>query len=197
MNIQWLAAFVAFAFATAGTPGPNNLILAGIAANAGVRRAVPAIFGVSLGFSVMIAAAGLGLAGLFRQFPQLATGLKWLGSAWLLYLAFRIAISAAATASDAPGRIPGFWQMAAFQWVNPKGWSMVLAMMGVYAGHNVDYDTDVLLMAALFSGIGTITATAWALLGSLARRWLNMRQMRWFNRIMALLLALSVTLVWL
>ena len=201
MNVQWLAAFIAFGFATAGTPGPNNLILASIAAAGGPRRAVPAIFGVSLGFAFMIAAAGLGLAGLFQRFPQLADILKWLGSAWLLYLAFRIATArpeAPGAANDAlnPREPPGFWQMAAFQWINPKAWSMVLAMMGVYAGHNLGYRKDMLLMAALFAGIGTITAASWALLGALAGRLLGSSRVVWFNRLMALLLVASIWLMW-
>ena len=198
MNLPWLAAFIAFGLAAAGTPGPNNLILASIAAGYGLRRAVPAILGVSLGFSFMIAAAGLGLAGVFRQYPQLAEILKWLGSGWLLYLAWRIATSPVELAANetTTANPPGFWQMAAFQWVNPKAWSMVMAMMGVYAGRNIGYREDMLLMAAMFTIIGTITASSWAFMGTLAGRLLKPQQLLWFNRIMGLLLAASVVLMW-
>ena len=204
MNMQWYLAFIAFGFATAGTPGPNNLILAGIAASRGLKRALPAIFGVSLGFAFMIAAAGLGLADVLHAWPRAAFWMKVAGSAWLVYLAYRIATTTPRLPGDAgadeiagkPDNAPGFWHMAAFQWINPKAWSMVLAMMGVYAGHNIGYREDMLIMAALFAVIGTITAASWALLGAFAGRILNAAQLVWFNRVMALLLVASLALMW-
>ncbi len=202
MNTEWLTAFIAFGFATAGTPGPNNLILAAAGANHGLRHALPGVFGVSLGFAFMIAAAGLGLAEIFSHWPWLADVLRWAGTAFLLWLAYSIATATPAAPGKAAGNAaqaatpPGFLRMAAFQWVNPKAWSMVLAMMGVYAGHNLDYRTDMLIMAALFAGIGTITALSWALLGVLAGHVLSPSQLLWFNRIMALLLVASLALIW-
>ena len=202
MNTGWLLAFIAFGFATAGTPGPNNLILATSAANHGLRRTLPAVFGVSLGFAFMIAAAGLGLSEVFARWPWLADALRWAGSAFLLWLAWKIATARPAPPGDAADNHaqrsapPGFLQMASFQWVNPKAWSMVLAMMGVYAGHNLGYRADMLLMAALFAGIGTITALSWALLGLLAGRMLKPHQLLWLNRLMAVLLVASLALMW-
>ncbi len=203
MNTDWLLAFIGFAFATAGTPGPNNAILAASAANFGLRRTLPAIFGVSLGFAFMIAAAGLGLGGLFQAHPQLAFWLRLPATAFMLWLAWKIATAHPdADTADAPdnavphGTPPGFFQMAAFQWVNPKGWAMVLSMMGVFAGHNAGFRRDMLLMAALFALIGTITAASWALIGQFAGRLLNARQLVWFNRAMAALLLASLILVW-
>ncbi len=200
MNAEWLLAFLAFAFATAGTPGPNNLLLAANAANFGLRRTLGAVFGVSLGFAAMIASVGLGLAWVFEAWPPLATVMKWLGSAWLLYLAWKI-FHARPTAMKEEDRAEaaslGFLQMAAFQWVNPKAWSMVLAMMGVHAGQNLGFRADMLLMAGLFALVGTITALSWALLGRLLAHVLSARQMTWLNRLMALLLAASLLPIWL
>ena len=204
MNTEWLLAFIGFAFATAGTPGPNNAILAASAANYGLRRTLPAVFGVSLGFAFMIAAAGLGLGGLFQAHPQLAFWLRLPATAFMLWLAWKIATARPAAddakgadnGGNARGAPPGFFQMAAFQWVNPKGWAMVLSMMGVFAGHNAGFTRDMLLMAELFAVIGTITAASWALIGQFAGRLLNARQLVWFNRAMAALLMASLILVW-
>ena len=198
MNTEWLLSFIAFAFATAGTPGPNNLMLAASGATFGLRRTLRHVFGVSLGFATMIAAVGLGLAGLFETLPWLKTALKWIGSAYLLFLAWKIAFAAPTGASKetSRGQPLTFMQAAAFQWVNPKAWSMVLAMMGVYAGHNAGYAADMLTMAGLFAIIGTITASSWALLGAFAGRLLSARQLVWFNRLMALLLVASLALMW-
>ena len=198
MNAEWLLSFIAFAFATAGTPGPNNLMLAASGATFGLRRTLRHIFGVSLGFAAMIAAVGLGLAGLFEALPWLKVALKWVGGAYLLFLAWKIATAASAgTSEETPhGQPLTFVQAAAFQWVNPKAWSMVLAMMGVYAGHNAGYAADMLTMAALFAIVGTITAGSWALMGAFAGRFMSARQLVWFNRLMALLLVASLALMW-
>ena len=201
MNTDWLLAFITFAFATAGTPGPNNAIIAAAAANYGLRRALPGIFGISLGFAFMIAAAGLGLGGLFQAHPGLTFWLRLPATAFMLWLAWKIATARPVTKNPghedrSRGKPPGFFQMAAFQWVNPKGWAMVLSMMGVFAGHNAGFTHDMLLMAALFAVIGTITAASWALVGLYAGRLLNTRQLVWFNRAMAALLVASLILVW-
>ena len=206
LNAEWLLAFVVFALSTAGTPGPNNAIMAASAANWGFARTLPGVFGISLGFAFMIAAVGLGLGEVFRLYPSLALGLKVGGTLFLLHMAWNIAT---ARPDDSDGnftkrggdglrqqRPPGFLRMAAFQWINPKGWAMVLSMLGVYAGQNADPQTDMLIMAALFAVIGTITAAFWAGVGLLAGRWLNARQMVMFNRVMAALLVGSLVLIW-
>ncbi len=199
MNTEWLLSFIAFAFATAGTPGPNNLMLAASGATFGLRRTLRHVFGVSLGFAAMIAAVGLGLAGLFEALPGLKTLLKWIGGAYLLFLAWKIATTTPAGTNNGEtprGQPLTFIQAAAFQWVNPKAWSMVLAMMGVYAGHNMGHAADMLTMAGLFAIIGTITAGSWTLMGEFAGRLLSARQLVWFNRLMALLLVASLALMW-
>ena len=202
VDSEWLLAFVIFAFSTAGTPGPNNAIMAASAANWGFARTLPGVFGVSMGFSFMVAAVGLGLGDVFRHYPQLTFALKLAGTLFLLYMAWKIATAApedGGNGGSAAGNLrqpPGFFHMAAFQWVNPKGWALVLSMVGVYAGRNADPATDTLIMAALFTIIGTCTAAFWAALGQVAGRRLNARQLVVFNRIMAALLVGSLALVW-
>ncbi len=198
---DWLLAFLAFGFATAGTPGPNNMMLAASGANYGIRRTLPHIAGIAIGFPAMIAAVGLGMGEVFRLFPLIQTILKWLGSAYLLYLAWRVATAAGASPEDARARARGrplsFAQAAAFQWVNPKGWTMVMAMLSVYAGHNGSYRADVILMAVIFTAVAFTTAMAWALIGAGAGKLLSPGHLLWFNRIMAALMAASLLMVWL
>ncbi len=200
MNVDWLAAFLAFGFASAGTPGPNNMMLAASGATFGLRRTVPHIAGIAIGFPAMIAAVGLGLGEVFRLFPVVQEVLKWVGSAYLLYLSWKIATAAGTSPEEAKAQARGkpltFWQAAAFQWVNPKAWTMVMAMMSVYAGRNSSYTTDVILMSVMFVGVAVITATAWAVVGVGAGRLLSPARLVWFNRIMAALMAASLVMVW-
>ena len=89
-----LPALAAFAFATSVTPGPNVIMVAASAANHGVRATLPHMAGITIGFPVMIVLVGLGLAGPFAANPDLHTALKWIGAAWIVWLAWKIARAA-------------------------------------------------------------------------------------------------------
>ncbi|WP_419252274.1 hypothetical protein ACN2C6_13065 [Caulobacter sp. ErkDOM-YI] len=57
MTPDLLLAFVLFAFATAGTPGPNNMMLLASGANFGFRRTILHILGISAGLAVLLVAS--------------------------------------------------------------------------------------------------------------------------------------------
>ena len=83
---------LAFAFATSVTPGPNVVMVTASAANHGARATVPHVAGISIGFPVMVLLVGLGLAGPFAASPQLHTVLKWIGAAWIVWLAWKMTL---------------------------------------------------------------------------------------------------------
>lgn len=193
MTPQLLLAFVLFAFVTSVTPGPNNLMLLASGVNFGVRRSLPHMLGISLGFMVLVAAVGLGLGQLFEQFPPLYSALRYGGAAYLLYLAWKIAGSGA---PDAEGKTTGkpftFLQAAAIQWVNPKAWIMAIGAITTYTPQE-GFLVNVLLIAALFALVNCPSVGLWAVAGSLLRRWLGYpRVLRTFNIGMALLLVASL-----
>jgi threonine/homoserine/homoserine lactone efflux protein len=132
MTAQLLLAFVLFAFATAGTPGPNNMMLLASGANFGFRRTVLHILGISVGLGVMVLAMGLGLGGVFKAWPVLHEVLRWVGGAYMLWLAWKIATPRASRDKDAGAKPMTFLQAAAFQWVNPKAWAMALTAATTY-----------------------------------------------------------------
>src|SRR6218665_1438577 len=104
MTTELLIAFIAFAFVTSVTPGPNNMMLLASGVNFGVRRSVPHMLGISLGFMVLVICVGLGLGQLFEQFPALYQVLRYAGAAYLLYLAWKIAGSGAPSAGENRGK---------------------------------------------------------------------------------------------
>src|SRR3954462_2478040 len=101
MTAQLLLAFVLFAFATAGTPGPNNAMLLASGANFGFRRTVPHMLGVWAGFLTLVVVCGLGLGGLFVAYPVLHVILTAVGTLYLLYLAVRIATASGVSSKTA------------------------------------------------------------------------------------------------
>ena len=89
MSTELLLAFIAFAFVTSVTPGPNNMMLLASGVNFGVRRSIPHMLGISLGFMLLVAAVGLGLGQVFQRLPVLHDVLRYVGAAYLLYLAWK------------------------------------------------------------------------------------------------------------
>lgn len=187
-----LLALVAFAFVTSITPGPNNLMLLASGLNFGVRRTVPHMLGIGVGFTVMIVAVGLGLSGVFRAAPVLYEVLKWTGAAYMLWLAWRIAQSGPVSADPAArGQPMSFLAAAAFQWVNPKAWVLAVTGMATYAP--AGSITSVLVVAAVFGLVNLPSVSAWAVFGAGLRRILSdAGHVVLFNRTMAALLVLSL-----
>lgn len=184
-------ALLGFAFVTSVTPGPNNLMLMASGANFGFRRTLPHMLGISLGFGVMCFAMGLGVAGAMLALPATGIVLKLVSVLYMLWLAARIARAAPPDAAAAPGRPMTFLQAAAFQWVNPKAWTMALGAIALYAA---DRSLMALIwVAVVFSLVNLPTVSLWALMGQGMRRWLDRpSRLRAFNWTMAALLVLSL-----
>lgn len=191
MNMETLAALTAFAFVSSVTPGPNNLMLMASGANYGFARSLPHMFGIAIGFTLMIVLVGAGLIQLFDAFPVSYTVLKALSVVYMSWLAWKIARAAPAKGADGTGTPLTFVQAAAFQWVNPKAWAMALTALSVYA-------TDATLAAfglvAMVFGLVNLPSIAlWAVMGQqMARLLTSPGRLRTFNWTMAALLIASL-----
>ena len=91
MLTQQLIGLLGFAFVSSITPGPNNMMLMASGANYGLRRTMPHMLGVAIGFALMIFLVGVGLIGVFEAWPPAFTVLKVVSAAYLLWLAWKIA----------------------------------------------------------------------------------------------------------
>lgn len=193
MSADLLVALAAFCAVTLITPGPNNVMLMASGLNFGFRRAQPHMWGVTLGFAVMVFAVGLGLGAIFAAYPLIYTVLKYAGAAYLLYLAWAIAMSGPMNPDAAGAGTPmTFLQAAAFQWVNPKGWVMAVGAVSAYAGVAI-FPLNIMLIAILFGALGAVSSATWVLLGqSLQRLLAHPRALRMFNAAMALALVASL-----
>ncbi|MBV0913224.1 LysE family translocator [Anianabacter salinae] len=194
MTFDILLALAAFCLVTLFSPGPNNLMLMASGANYGVRRSLPHLSGVAVGFPLMILPVGLGVMQLFEAFPPLHLALKIASVAYLLYLAWKIAHATTPKEAEAGSHPLSFFQAAAFQWVNPKAWSMALGAITLYApGRDIG---SILWICAAFLLIGVGSALTWTTLGTAVRRLLaDPRRLQVFNWTMAALLVASMAFV--
>lgn len=191
MERDLLLALTGFAIATLFSPGPNNMMLMASGANYGIRRTVPHMLGVALGFPILAAAVGLGLGALFEAWPPVRVALEAISVAFLLWLAWKVANAAAPGERAAEARPLTFAQAASFQWVNPKGWAMALGAMSLYAA--TGGWVRVIAVAGVFALLGLVSATTWTLIGTQIRRILTGPwRLRAFNWTMAGLLVASL-----
>lgn len=192
MRTDVLAAMTAFCFVSGVTPGPNNLMLMTSGVNFGFRRTLPHLLGVVLGFCLMVGLVGLGLDAIFARLPALLPAMRYLGAAYMLWLAWKIAQAGPVREGAARGAPLGFFGAAAFQWINPKAWVMAVSALTAYAVVD-DYRLNVALVALAYLAVGLPGSGSWALLGASMRRALSdPRVAKLFNLAMALLLLVSI-----
>lgn len=197
MTLDLMLAFLTYAFVTSITPGPNNTMVLASGVNHGFSRTIPHVLGISCGFAVMVLAVGFGIGRLFIAAPWLYEALRWIGAAYLLWLAWKIATANAMDEKTTASRPMSFWQAAAFQWVNPKAWIMAIGAIATYTPANGGLGT-IVIVAILFALVNAPTVALWAAFGTTLRRWLtDARYVRIFNITMAVLLVLSLQpLLW-
>ena len=193
MSQPLFIAFVVFAAVMFFTPGPNNVMLLSSGLTHGFRRTLPHIAGITIGVAFMVAAVGLGLGTVFIAYPVLQTILKYAGAAYLIYLSAAIAMSGAAPSGQDNRRGPmTFWGAAVFQWINVKGWVMVIGTITAYAAI-ASFPWNIVIQTAISLVMGTLSTVAWALFGSALRPVLTSPSaVRAFNIVMALLLLASL-----
>jgi threonine/homoserine/homoserine lactone efflux protein len=182
-----------FALVAAFTPGPNNLMLAASGMNHGFRRSVPHMAGICIGFPVMLLCVIFGVGALISGFPILREVMRLLSAAFILYFAWKIATTETDLSVEGPGRPFTFWQAALFQWVNPKGWAVAIAVASLYAPGGINDWHRALSMALLFFAVTAACTSCWATLGTAIRKVLQDAVVRrWVNRGMAVTLVITM-----
>jgi len=192
MSHQLLFAFVVFAAVMFFTPGPNNIMVLSSGLTYGFRRTMPHILGITFGFAFMVGAVGLGFGTVFLAFPVLQTILKYAGAAYLIYLAAAIAMSGPPKPGAAGRGAMTFWGAALLQWVNVKGWVMVIGTITAYAAIAA-FPWNIAIQTGLSLLMGIISTSIWTLFGSALRPVLtSSTAVRIFNVVMAILLLASL-----
>ncbi|MBO0594919.1 LysE family translocator [Nesterenkonia sp. E16_7] len=188
-----ILSLILFVVAGAGTPGPNNTIVMASGAAYGFRRTLPAVLGVNVGFPSMVLIVGIGLGQVLEQWPVILDILRPIGILYLLWLAYKIA-TGPTTLTPKPGaKPPGFVQMALFQFVNPKAWTLSVAALSTFTGFWDSFMLEVAVIALVACSFGAPFTVAWTLLGVGAGRIISQpKHMLIFNLVMAGLLVASV-----
>ncbi|MDI1272295.1 LysE family translocator [Polaromonas sp.] len=199
MNWQEFTALLVLATAMSFSPGPNTTLATALAANHGLRRAMPFVCAVPVGWGVLLSLCAFGLGALLLAIPLLGLAIKFIGVAYLLWLASKIARSRQLSEADAERMNVGFWQGAALQFVNIKAWMLALAIVGGWIAGRSDPGLRFAVVLPVMLVYAFASNLLYALAGSLLREWLSGpagsgRRLVWFNRAMAAVLV--ATAIW-
>lgn len=196
-SVTWLASVALFSVAMSGTPGPNNVMLTASGARYGYARTLPHIVGILGGCVALFVAIALGLGAVFERYPSVQWALRLAGSAYLLYLAWRIATAAPPNLdTNGDARPLNVWQAAAFQFANPKAWIMGLTLTASFLPDTGPLLFNALALAILMEIVAFPCVSFWALFGrTLGTRLRSARAWRIFNGVMGALTAACVILI--
>ncbi len=196
LSISELSALLLFATAMAFTPGPNTTLSAALGANHGLRRAMPFVLSVPLGWGLLLVGISLGLGALLQAQPLLRGAVKWSGLAYMLWLAWKLAQAGPLASAQVPQFQVGFGKGVLLQFVNIKAWLNALLISAgwvtVVPGALLERLAVVLPLMMAY-GFASNFTYAWA--GAALRGWLAQGQrLRAFNRVLAAVLV--VTAAW-
>jgi threonine/homoserine/homoserine lactone efflux protein len=187
-----------FALVSSITPGPNNMMLSASGAAFGFRRTLPHLFGVWIGFALLLALCASGVGGLIDRLPGMVTALKLAGSAYLLFLAWAMRGAFELEESARSGRPLRLHEALAFQFVNPKAWVMGITAASVFAPDLEPRWLAIATFCAVFLTVNLPCIGSWTVLGASIRPWLaNAQKRRLLGATVAMLMAYSVIAIWL
>ena len=177
-----------FMFATSCSPGPNNILASYSGFNVGLIKTIPHMFGVIFGFTTLVVVMNIGLINVFKNFSIVQEILKYAGTIFLIYLAYKISFSK--TSSDNSSKSPvKFIETFFFQFLNPKAVIVAIIIVSTYveSGENyINYSLWVIAIAFIFACFSIVF---WTLLGRFLRRFAtNEKFIKRFNYVMSLLL---------
>lgn len=191
MSFETFLALGLYSIVASATPGPNNLMLLASGVNFGIRRTVPHMLGIAVGFTAMVVIVGFGLGAVLDIVPGVMTVLRYGALAYTVWLAWKLGTSGSLGTGKSGAKPMSFMSACLFQWVNPKAWVMALTATALYTTTQ-GYFISVLLVAAVFGLIGMPFIAIWAGFGVALRGLLSVpARLRAFNVVMALLLLAS------
>ena len=177
-----------FMLVTSCSPGPNNIVASYSAFNFGVTKTVPHMCGVIFGFTTLVAVVNFGLINIFKMFPIIQEILKYGGTIFLIYLAYKISFSKFNSENSSENPVK-FIETFFFQFLNPKGVIVAIIIVSTYVDSGENFINHSLWALAVAFIFACFSITFWTLIGKFLRTFVtNKKFIKWFNYAMSTLL---------
>ena len=191
MLLSDLIAFVLFCSAAAFSPGPNNFMASYSAFNFGIKKTLPIIWGVGIGYTVLVVLLIFALISVFQKYPYLQEIIRVLGSLFLIYLAYKISFSKSKSKSTTENPVK-FYETFFFQFINPKGVMAAITLISKFVTQE-NYINSSITVIIVCSVTAFLSITSWTLLGKFLRKFAtNNEFIKRFNYAMSILLVACV-----
>ncbi len=192
-----LTALMILMFVAAFTPGPNNLLSSYSGFNFGIKKTLPLIYGVTFGFPLLIIIINSGLIIFFKKFPALQEIIKMLGSVFILYFAYKVALNK--SSGEQKIKNPAkFFNMLFFQFINPKAVLFAIIVVSTFINVNENFIRDTIIVLSVAISFSFVSIFSWCLLGKFLRRFAaNEKFIQAFNYVMSFLLIVCVIMFYL
>ena len=172
INFALFSALSTFYFTMFFTPGPNNAMLTASGMKFGFIRTLPHLIGIPLGHMIQIALVCFGLVNLFLIYPQIQFYMKILCFLYLLYLSWKM-IGSFSLIKKESGRPLRFYEASLFQFINPKAWSVAIAVASGFFPTEENIFIGVVFVTVTAAVICFPSICCWALFGSGLRTFIN------------------------
>ena len=192
-----LAALMILMFVAAFTPGPNNLLSSYSGFNFGIKKTLPLIYGVTFGFPLLIIIINSGLIIFFKKYPALQEIIKILGSVFILYFAYKVALNK--SSGEQKIKNPAkFFNMLFFQFINPKAVLFAIIVVSTFINMNENFIRDTIIVLSVAISFSFVSIFSWCLLGKFLRKFAtNEKFIQVFNYVMSFLLIVCVIMFYL
>jgi len=185
MSKAVLSNFLIYCVINALTPGPGNILALNIVTNYGYKKGKTLFFGIFAGYYVVQILCAIFVYGVNSLLPNVMEVTKYIGAAYILWLAIHIVFSKPSTenAKQSASFLKGFM----LQFVNVKIYMFgVTALTGYVVGYMSSFSA-LLFFELVIATIGTIATCTWTGLGVLIQKF-YLRHFRVINIILALTL---------
>lgn len=189
MSTPVLISFLAYAFTTALTPGPNNFLTLNTVGRFGIKRSWPMMLGILAGIGVIMTLTAILSSLLAAWIPQLSVIARYLGAVYILYLAYKIWTSPAPSI-DPTQKAPRFVTGMGLQFLNVKIILYAITSLNSFVLPITQNPWVVAGYALLLTSISGISLVIWAGLGALLTQ-IMQKHYRIINAVLALILVES------
>jgi cysteine/O-acetylserine efflux protein len=189
MSTPVLISFLAYAFTTALTPGPNNFLTLNTVSRFGIKRSWPMMAGILSGIGIIMLITAILSSLLAAWIPQLSVIARYLGAAYILYLAFKI-LTSPAPSVDPTQKAPQFMTGMGLQFLNVKIILYAITSLNSFVLPVTQDPMIVTTYAVVLTSISGVSLVIWAGLGVLLTQ-IMQKHYRLINAILALILVES------
>ena len=187
-----LISLLLFGIVASLSPGPNNIMTSYTAFNFGVKKTIPTMLGVIIGWTILVIFLQVGSVIVFQKLEILQKIIRVLGSIYLLFMAYKISFSSIKLKKASPKPVT-FLNTFFFQFVNPKSIIIALAAIAMFINSQENFVKDSIILTIVFFFMAVGSQAAWCLMGKYLRKFATSDKfIKNFNYTMSFLLIVCV-----